>query len=277
MSAQRLTRIGVPLAVAGAVLLAGMIAVALTLPVKGIATWYVWVAVAAVALGPLWIGLVFSRSNEHQVGARFARPATISVVLAVLAGANVWDRYLTHPETPFTVSTVAYCVIAVVSVVLTVAALPALGPRLTPEELRTRPVDVRELHRWGRGAAVAGALSGVGLVVASPPGGPLPVVLGLVVAGCAVVAGVLLTRVADLRTGYRGHLVLAALLVVVLVSAVLAGPVGYLVLTSSVVGGISYGVLFLVALFVFLSCGGRLAKLLGQHGVLRPGAEVVAR
>lgn len=257
---------------AGVALVAGMVAAVLTLEVAGIATWYVWVAVVAVGFGPLRIGVVFLRSNEHQVWRRLKVSTGFSLTFTLVATANVWDRYVTHPETPVTTSTVAFFVIALFSVVLTTSAPLVVALRLDPDELRTRSVDVGGLRRWGTASMVLGGLLGAGLVVtsllvaASVPG----TVLGVAVAGSAVVAGVVLMRVTDLRAGYRSLPVVLGLLLAALVSMVVMQPFGYVLLTHSAAGGIVYLSQFVAAVCVSGLVMYRLCRFLGHNGVLPP-------
>ncbi|MEV6718722.1 hypothetical protein AB0M48_42545 [Lentzea sp. NPDC051208] len=280
MHTQRLTRIGVPLLGAGLVLLAGMVVVALTIPVTGYATVQVWVGVAAVALGPCWTGLVFLRSSRHQSLKRLGLPMGASMVLAATAGLAVRDHYVEHPAAPVTVAAVAYGVIALVSVLLTVLAPTMVEPPLTPEELDSRPVDVRDLHTWGKRAAMLGALFAAGLVATSlPASAPGAALFGVMTAGCAVVSGVVLTGVRDLRQAFRRRALVTVLIVVAMFFVVMVWPVVYGMFAESVIGALLHALQLIAAMFAVVLCAFELARFLGHHGALpptrrRPDAEV---
>ncbi|MFI6100214.1 hypothetical protein ACIA8G_32100 [Lentzea sp. NPDC051213] len=280
MRAQRLKRIGTTLVGAGVALLAGMVVAALTLPVTGYAAMQVWVAVGAVALGPLYLGRIFLRSSLNEVTDRLTVPMGMSPVLVCVAGFAVRDHYLEHPDTPITASTVLYVVVTVLSLLLTWLGPLTIGPLLGPEELRTRPVDVRALRAKGRKFVVIGSLLTAGLAVTGvllpvSPGGDnvLLAALGMIMAGCSVVTAVLLTQVNDLRGGYRSYLVTFCLILAGIVCVYSAGPFSYLLLVVSTVAGIAHVLLFFAALVVICLCGNVLARFLGQHGVLPPSRQ----
>lgn len=270
MHAQRLTWIGVPLLGAGIVLLAGMVVVALTIPVTGYATVQVWVGVAAVALGPCWTGLVFLRSSRYQVLKRLGIPFGASLVLAATAGLAVRDHYVERPAAPVTVAAVAYGVIAFVSVLLTVLAPKMIEPTLTPDELDSRP-DVRDLHTWGKRAAVLGVLLAAGfLVVSLTVSAPDAALFGVMTAGCAVVSGVVLTRVHDLRGAFRSRALLTVLLVAAMFFVVMAWPVVYGMFAESVIGAVLHALQIIAALFAVGLCAVKVARFLGRYGALPP-------
>lgn len=255
-----LRQIGALLVGAGIAMLAGMVLAVLDLPVTGVATWSVWWCVAAVAFGPLLTGVILLRPGRG----RFGFPVGFSLMATYLAGVEVRDEYVEHPDTPITTGTVAFCVIAVVSVALTVFV-----PLLTaPKPELEGPVD--GLARWGTGTAVLGGLLAVGLVVValSVPvaGSGWLVGLGLVTAGGTVVAGVLLLRVRDLRAAHRGRVVLLGLVLGALVCLAVVQPVAYVLMTESVVVGILYDLLYLAAMLSIVLCAVRLHRVL--EGVL---------
>ncbi|WP_439664118.1 hypothetical protein ACSHWB_23335 [Lentzea sp. HUAS TT2] len=264
MGEQRLRRTGALLTGAGVALLAGMVVVALTIPVTGYASVQVWVGVAAVALGPCWTGLVFLRSSRHQVLKRLGLPFGASLVLAAIAGFSVRDHYVGHPAVPVTVSAVAYGVIAFGAVLLTVLAAKVIEPMLTLDD---RSVDVRDLHTWGKRVAVLGVLLAVGLVATSVSG---VLLYGVMAAGCAVAAGVVLIRVRDLRAGHRSRVLVTVLLVVAMFSLVMAWPVVYGMFASSVIGAVLFAVQIIAALFAVALAAVKLARFLGRYGVLPP-------
>ncbi|MCX2953809.1 hypothetical protein [Lentzea sp. NEAU-D7] len=280
MHAQRLTRTGVPLLGAGLVLLAGMVVVALTIPVTGYATVQVWVGVAAVALGPCWAGLVLLRSSRHQAPQRLGLPVGASMVLTATAGLAVRDHHVEHPAAPVTAAAVAYGVIALVSVLLTVLAATMIEPPLTPDELDSRPVDVRDLHTWGKRTAVLGALFAAGLVATSlTASAPDAALFGVMTAGCAVVSGVVLTRVHDLRGAFRSRALVTVLLVVAMFVVAMAWPVVYGMSAESLIGAVLHALQLIAAMFVVALCAFRLVRFLGRYGALphtrhRPDAEV---
>ncbi|MEU3647026.1 hypothetical protein AB0E59_26830 [Lentzea sp. NPDC034063] len=270
MGDQRLRQSGALLVGAGVALLAGMVVVALTVPVTGYASVQVWVGVAAVALGPCWTGLVFLRSSRYQVLKRLGLPFGASLVLAAIAGFSVRDHYVGHPAVPVTVSAVANGVIAFGSVLLTVLATKVIEPVLTPDEL-DQSVDVRDLHTWGRRVAVLGGLFAVGLVATSVSG---VLLFGVMAAGCVVASGVVLIRVRDLRAGHRSRVLVTVLFVVAMFSLVMAWPVVYGMFASSVIGAVLFAVQLIAALFAVVVAGVELARFLGRYGVLRPDGQV---
>ncbi|GLY53686.1 hypothetical protein [Lentzea sp. NBRC 102530] len=241
MRALPLRQIGALMTGAGIAMLAGMVLAVLDLPVTGVATWSVWWAVAAVAFGPLLTGVMLLRPGRRG----FGFPVGFSVMGTYLAGVEVRDEYVEHPATPITTGTVAFCVIAVLSVSSTVL-VPLL---ITPKPELDGPVG--GLRRWGTGTVVLGGLLVVALVAVSSsvpvPGVGWLVGLGVATAAGTVVTGVLLLRVKDLRAAHRGRVVLLGLVLVALVGLAVVQPVAYVLMTESAVAGILYDLLYVAA------------------------------
>ncbi|WP_394613000.1 hypothetical protein JNUCC0626_23895 [Lentzea sp. JNUCC 0626] len=256
MRALPLRQIGALLVGAGIAMLAGMVLAVLDLPVTGVATWSVWWGVPAVAFGPLLTGVMLLRPGRRGFGI----PVGVSVMGTYLAGVEVRDEYVEHPDTPITTGTVAFCVIALVSVVLTV-----LVPLLTaPEPESEGPVD--GLARWGTGTAVLGGLLAAGLVAVAlsvPVAGVGWLVgIGVATAGGTVVAGVLLLRVKDLRAAHWGRVVLLGLVLAALACLAVVQPVAYVLMTESAVAGIGYDLMYLAAMLGIVLCAVRLHSVL---------------
>jgi hypothetical protein len=272
MREQRLRRIGALLVGAGAALLAGMVVVAMTLPVTGYATVQVWVAVLAVGSGPLTTGLIFLRSSWYQVSDRLGIPLGLSAGLTAASSAAVQDHYLKHPDAPVTVGAVAFGVIVVLSLALTLLPPLLITPGLGPEELRTRQVDDRGLRSRGRlsvalGVMVAAGFALTGLMLPVPV---LDTALGVLLAGCSVVAGVLLTRITGLLVGCWIHRANACLAVVGFSCLLVASPRTYYLLQTSAVAGAVHFLLLAAGAAGLVLCAAQLRRFLGRQGVLPP-------